>query len=55
MKYQILFPLETICMKYQILLSGKNKKNLINLSAENFTQHAEPLRELIHFLLLKGY
>ena len=27
---------ETICMKYQILLSGKNKKNIINLpSAEN--------------------
>ena len=29
-------PKETICMKCQILFSGKNKKNIINLSsAEN--------------------
>ena len=27
-------------MKYQMMFSGKNKKNTINLSsAENFTQH----------------
>ena len=29
-----LSPLETICMKYQILFSGKNKKNIINLSVK---------------------
>ena len=27
---------ETICMKYQILLSGKNEKNIINLSYAEF-------------------
>ena len=32
----LIFPKETICMKCQILFSGKNKKNIINLSsAEN--------------------
>ena len=30
-------------MKYQNLFSGKNKKNIKMLSAECFTQHAEPL------------
>ena len=25
--------METICMKYQILFSGKNKKNITNLSS----------------------
>ena len=34
--------LETICMKCQILFSGKNKKNISNLqAAENFTQKAK--------------
>ena len=28
-----LFPLETICMKYQNLFSGKSMKNLINVSS----------------------
>ena len=32
-----LSPLETICMKCQILFSGKNQKNISMLSAENFT------------------
>ena len=29
-------PLETICMKCQILFSGKKKKNAINLSSAKF-------------------
>ena len=33
---------ETICMKYQILFSGKNKKKYFKMSsAENFTQSAK--------------
>ena len=28
-----LSPMETICMKCQILLTGKKKKNIINLSS----------------------
>ena len=28
-----LSPVETICMKYQILFCGKNMKNIINLSS----------------------
>ena len=28
--------MEIICMKYQIQLSGKNKKNTIHLSSANF-------------------
>ena len=31
-----LSPLETICMKCQILLSGKNKKKIISLSSAEF-------------------
>ena len=35
---------ETICMKCQILFSGKNKKKYFNMSsAENFTQCAKCL------------
>ena len=26
-------PFETVCMEYQSLVSGKNKKNIINLSS----------------------
>ena len=34
--------METICMKYQKLFSGKNKKKYFKLSpAENFTQSAK--------------
>ena len=33
-----LSPLETICMKCQILFSGKNKKNIINLSSAELAQ-----------------
>ena len=31
-------PMETICMKCQSLFSGKNEKNIINLSSAEFTQ-----------------
>ena len=34
-------PMETIGMKYQILFSQKNKKNISMSSAENFTQSAK--------------
>ena len=30
-------PMETICMKYQTMFSGKNKKNIINLSSAEFS------------------
>ena len=30
--------METICMKYQVLFSGKNKKNIINLSYAELAQ-----------------
>ena len=41
--------LETICMKHQNLCSEKNKKNiLIALSAENFTQSAEHLKQFCY-------
>ena len=32
--------LETICMKCQILFSGKNKKNIVNLSSAEIAQRA---------------
>ena len=35
---QILSPLETICMKFESLLSGKNKQKYIKISVENFTE-----------------
>ena len=31
-------PQETICIKYQILFSGKNEKNIINLLSAEFAQ-----------------
>ena len=33
-----LSPMETICMKCQIMFSGKNKKNIINLSSAELAQ-----------------
>ena len=33
-----LSPYETICMKFQSLLSGKNKNNVTNLSSPGFPQ-----------------
>ena len=31
---------DTTCMKYQILFSGKNKKNIINLSSTELAKRA---------------
>ena len=33
--------METVCMKFQNLFSGENKKNTSMSFAENFTQSAE--------------
>ena len=39
-----LYPMETICIKCQILFSGKSKKKVTNLSSpENFSQSAKHL------------
>ena len=35
---QIVSPNESICMKFQSLFSGKNKKNIINLLSAEFAQ-----------------
>ena len=41
---------ETICMKCRILFSGKNKKNLVNLStAESGHSMVSDLYTLIHY------
>ena len=34
----LLSRLEIICIKYQILFSGKNKKNMINILSTEFAQ-----------------
>ena len=38
MPFDIFFPVETICVKCQILFSKKNKKNVINLSSAELSQ-----------------
>ena len=38
-------PMETICMKYQILFSGKNKKNIINLSSAKLAQKVVKVKQ----------
>ena len=40
--------LETVCMKCQILFSGKNKKTITNLSSAEIAQSVVML-EWIHF------
>ena len=40
----------TICMKYQTLFSGKNKKNILMSSAKKFTQHANCLKHQAKFV-----
>ena len=41
--------METICIKYQILFSGKNKKKHFKmLSVENFTQSAKSIDKAIY-------
>ena len=37
--------LETICMKCQILFSGKNKKNIINLSSAENAQRVVKVKQ----------
>ena len=39
--------METICMKYQILLSGKNKKNITNLLSAELAQRLVKVRLLV--------
>ena len=44
LKYDIsckLAPKEIICMKFQSLISGKNKKSIINLSTAESAQRVE--------------
>ena len=36
-RIDIFFPVETICIKFQILFSRKNKKKIFNLSSAEFT------------------
>ena len=43
-----LSPLETICMKCRILFSGKNKKNITNLSSAELAQRVVKVKLLIH-------
>ena len=43
MKYQIL--LEIICMNYQILFPGENKKNIINLSSAELAKREVIVKE----------
>ena len=42
-----LFPMETIGMKCQILFSGKNKKNVINLSSAEFAQRVAKVNKVV--------
>ena len=44
MKYQIL--LETICMNYQILFPGENKKNIINLSSAELAKREVIVKDI---------
>ena len=37
--------METICMKYQILFSGKNKKNLTNSLSAEYALRLEKLKK----------
>ena len=50
-----LSPMETICMKFQIPFSGKNKKNVINLLsaelAKTVIRFMEIIREILNFQL----
>ena len=40
--FDISWKLETICMEWQILFSGKNKKKYLEMfSTENFTQNTK--------------
>ena len=41
--------LETICMKYQILFSTKNKKNIINLLPVEYAQRVVKVKSLYSY------
>ena len=38
--------METICMTFQILFSGKNKKNIINFLSAEFVQRVKKLTKI---------
>ena len=42
-------PLETICMKYQILFSGKDKKNIVSLSSAELAQRVVMVKFFFFF------
>ena len=46
--------METICMKCQILFSGKNKKNIITMSSAEIAQTVVMLKG-IKFLIMTKY
>ena len=39
-------PLESICMKWQILFSGKIRKNIINFSSAEFVQRVVKVKQM---------
>ena len=43
---------ETICMKYQILFSGKNKKNIISLSSAELAKCVVKVNNIKDVILL---
>ena len=45
-----LSPMKTTCVRCQLLFSGKNKKNIINLSSAEFAQGALKLKKSTIFL-----
>ena len=52
MKCQVLFfAMETICMKCQILFSGKNKKNITNLSSAELAQRVVMVKTLFFLVV----
>ena len=42
-----LSPMETICIKCQIMFSGKNKKNVIILSSAELAQRVVKVKQLV--------
>ena len=44
---QIVSNMKTICTKYQILFSGKNKKNITNLSSAEYAQRVVKITKLL--------
>ena len=44
--------METICMKCQILFSGKNKKNITNLSSAELPRQKDGIFHLVFYFSL---